>query len=65
MDHRRPVGNPGLDKHFMQPLGDSALRGHLQLRIDSEDLAKLKNLPNWRDILRSKIRELVESLHTD
>ena len=64
MDHRRR-GNPGLDKYFMQPVGDVVLRGHLQLRIDPEDLAKLKNLPNWRDILRSKIRELVESLHSD
>ena len=64
MDHRRR-GNPGLDKHFMQPVGDVVLRGHLQLRIDPEDLAKLKNLPNWRDILRSKIRELVESFHSD
>ena len=64
MDHRRR-GNPGLDKHFMRPVGDVVLRGHLQLRIDPEDLAKLKNLPNWRDILRSKIRELVESLHSD
>ena len=65
MDHRRPVGNPGLGKHFIQPMGDNPLLGHLQLRIDSEDLSKLKNLPNWRDILRSKIRELVESLHSD
>ena len=64
MDHRRR-GNPGLYKYFMQPVGDVVLRGHLQLRIDSEDLAKLKNLPNWRHILRSKIRELVESLHSD
>jgi hypothetical protein len=57
MDRR--VGNPDLDKHFMQPMGDNALLGHLQMRINSEDLAKLKNLPNWREILRSKIREIV------
>ena len=55
----RSVGNPSLDKHFMQPMGDKSLIGHLQLRIDPEDLAKLKNLPNWREILRSKIREIV------
>ena len=55
----RGVGNPEIDKHFMQPVGDVALLGHLQIRIDSEDLAKLKNLPNWREILRSKIREIV------
>ena len=55
----RGVGNPDLGRHFMQPMGDKSLIGHLQLRIDSEDLAKLKNLPNWRDILRSKIREIV------
>ena len=57
MDRR--VGNPDLDKHFMQPMGDNSLLGHLQIRINSEDLAKLKNLPNWREILRSKIREIV------
>jgi hypothetical protein len=57
MDRR--VGNPELSKHFIQPMGDNALLGHLQIRIDSQDLAKLKNLPNWREILRSKIREIV------
>jgi hypothetical protein len=56
MDRR---GNPKLNKHFMQPVGDVALLGHLQLRVNPEDLAKLKNLPNWREILRSKIREIV------
>ena len=55
----RSVGNPSLDRHFIQPIGDTALNGHLQIRIDSEDLAKLKNLPNWREILRHKIHEIV------
>lgn len=57
MDRR--VGNPKLNKHFIQPMGDNALLGHLQIRIDSQDLAKLKNLPNWREVLRIKIREIV------
>ena len=55
----RSVGNPSLDKHFIQPIGDTPLDGHLQIRIDSEDLVKLKKLPNWREILRIKIREIV------
>ncbi len=55
----RGVGNPDLGRHFIQPIGDTALNGHLQIRIDSEDLVKLKNLPNWREILRGKIREIV------
>ena len=53
------AGNPDLSRHFIQPIGDSALLGHLQLRVDPEDLAKLKALPNWRDLVRSKIREIV------
>ncbi len=57
MDRR--VGNPQLYKYKMQPMGDSPLLGHLQIRIDSQDLAKLKNLPNWREVLRIKIREIV------
>ena len=57
MDRR--VGNPSLDRHFIQPIGDTPLGGHLQIRIDSEDLVKLKNLPNWREILRHKIHEMV------
>lgn len=52
-------GNPEINKYYIQPIGDTALNGHLQIRIDSEDLAKLKNLPNWREILRAKIREIV------
>ena len=55
----RSAGNPSLNKHFIQPIGTTALKGHLQLRIDSEDLANLQRLPNWRQLLRSKIRELV------
>jgi hypothetical protein len=52
-------GNPDIDKHFIQPMGDNPLLGHLQVRIDSQDLAKLKELPNWREVLRIKIREIV------
>ncbi len=55
----RSAGNPSLSNHFIQPIGNTALKGHLQLRIDPEDLAKLKALPNWREILRAKIREIV------
>jgi hypothetical protein len=40
-------------------MGDNPLLGHLQVRIDSQDLAKLKELPNWRQVLRIKIREIV------
>ena len=31
----RGVGNPGIDKHFMQPMGDKSLNGHLQIGIGS------------------------------
>ena len=61
MDYRRR-GNPGLDKHFMRPVGDVVLRGHLQLRIEAGDLAKLKSLPNWREVLRAKIAELIHDI---
>ena len=35
MDHRRR-GNPRIDKHYMQPMGDNSLIRHLQIRTGSK-----------------------------
>ncbi len=57
----RPGGNPELCKYAFQPKNpEKPNKALLALRIDSDDLAIIKNLPNWQDKVRAKLEELLQ-----
>ncbi|MEB3342591.1 hypothetical protein [Okeania sp.] len=57
----RPGGNPGISKYAFQAKNpEKPNKALLALRIDSNDLATIKNIPNWQDKVRAKLEELLQ-----
>ncbi|NER05308.1 MAG: hypothetical protein F6K17_23285 [Okeania sp. SIO3C4] len=57
----RPGGNPELSKYAFKPKNPhKSNKALLALRIDSNDLAIIKTIPNWQDKVRAKLDELLQ-----
>lgn len=57
----RTPGNPEIGKYRIQAkVPGRPNDGHLTLRMPSDTLSSIKNLPNWQDKVRAKLEELLQ-----
>ncbi|AGF53732.1 ssl6082 (plasmid) [Synechocystis sp. PCC 6803] len=56
----RPGGNPDLEKYqFKSPVSESRTAG-IYLRITPTDKERLKNVKDWQEKLRQKVKEIID-----
>jgi hypothetical protein len=55
----RPGGNPDLEKHQFKSLEDEPKTEGIYLRITPTDKERLKNVKDWQEKLRQKLKEII------
>ena len=55
----RPGGNPDLEKFQFKTDKSEPCTAYLGLRIPPSELQRLKAIKGWQDILREKIKEII------
>jgi hypothetical protein len=61
----RPGGNPDLEKYqFKSPVPESRTAG-IYLRITPTDKERLKNVKDWQEKLRQKVKEIIDDSSSD
>ena len=58
----RPGGNPEIKEYGFKTTRDEPLSERIAVRVPKSMEAKLKELPNWHEIVREAIREKLNSI---
>lgn len=57
----RPGGNPDIIAwRYKAAVPGKPKNNNLTVKVDDEMLAQVKSLPNWQELVRGKIRELLQ-----